>query len=144
MRYTKELQNKVRWEIDNGCSPSECAKRYELPIAVILKWGSIETTEERAKEIALRKYQEEVCDFESQIFNQISPKLNPNISDTEYLRLSNKVSGMLYSLVSKVVKKERDINPHEDKKSNGEVILELTRKWTSNVMIKKYHELSFV
>lgn len=144
MRYTKDLQSKVKQEIDNGCSANECAERYGLPIAVILKWGNIETSEQRAKEIALRKYQEEVSDFESQIFNQISPRLNPDISDTEYLRLSNKVSGMLYSLVSQVVKKERDINPHEDKKTNGEVILELTKKWTSNLMIKKYGELSFV
>lgn len=143
MRYTKDLQSQVIKEIENGISPSECAEKYNVPLAVIIKWGNIETTEQRAKEIALRKYQEEVSDFESQIFNQISPRLNPNISDTEYLRLSTKVSNMLYSLVSQVVKKERDINPHEDKKSNGELILEIAKKWTSNKLIAKYSELSF-
>ena len=141
MRYTKTLQAAVISDTNAGISPQECSKKYNLPISVVLKWSNIKTSEQRAKEIAVRKYQVEVSDAEAEVVNKITQYLSPDLSDNEYLTACEKISKELYNLVSNVVKKERDLNPHEDPKDNLEIIQEIVDKWLQNKELEKYSHI---
>ena len=138
MRYTKGLQEDVCKDIKSGLTPQECAKKYDIPVSVVIKWNGLEVTEQRAAEIALRKYQVEVSGTETDITNKIDEYLDPDISDDDFDKVCNNISTLLYKLVANVVKKERQLNPHEDPKSDAEVIIEITNRWKDNNFIKKY------
>ena len=138
MRYTKELQAKVCEDIKNGSTPQECSEKYDVPVSVIIKWNNLEIPAQRAAEIALRKYQVEVCDTEAIITDRLSEVLSADISDDEYFKLCDSVSKSLYKLVADVVTKERQLNPHEEKKPDAEIIVEITNKWKDNKFIKVY------
>ena len=138
MRYTKELQANVCEDIANGVTPQECSQKYNVPVSVIIKWNNLEIPAQRAAEIALRKYQVEVCDTEAIITDRLSEVLDADISDDEYFRLCDSVSKTLYKLVADVVTKERQLNPHEEKKPDAEIIIEIANKWKDNKFIKVY------
>ena len=138
MRYTKELQEKVCADIKSGLTPSDCAAKYNIPLSIVIKWNSLDIDENKARTIAVRKYQVEVSNCEGRIARSIQPCLANNLSDSVYLKSLEQISSNLYTLVADVVKKERDMNPHEDPPSNGEIIASIVRKWTSNRFIKKY------
>ena len=138
MRYTKELQATVCKEIEKGLTPQECSKKYDIPVSVIIKWNNLEIPAQRAAEIALRKYQVEVCDTEAIITDRLSEVLDSNISDDEYFKLCDSVSKSLYKLVADVVTKERQLNPHEEKKPDAEIIIEIANKWKDNKFINVY------
>lgn len=137
MRYTKEIQDSVKSDIKKGLSAGECSKKYNLPISVILKWNNINTSDQRAKEIALRKYQSTVSNAETKITDEISENLKESISDDDYLDMCDKVSGLLYKMASEIIKKERDLNQKDDI-FDGEVIIEITERWNNNNFIKSY------
>lgn len=138
MRYTKDLQAQVCTDIKNGLTPQECSTKYEVPVSVIIKWNNLELPAQRAAEIALRKYQVEVCDTEAIITDKLSDVLDPDVSDDEYFRLCDSVSKSLYKLVADVVAKERQLNPREEPKSDAEIIIEIANKWKDNRFIKVY------
>lgn len=138
MRYTKELQANVCKDIEQGLTPQQCSEKYNVPISVIIKWNNLEVSEQRAAEIALRKYQVEVCDTEAIITDSLSDVLNKDISDDAYFKLCDNVSKTLYKLVADVVTKERQLNPREEKKSDAEIIIEIANKWKDNKFIKVY------
>ena len=138
MRYTKELQANVCEDIQFGLTPQQCAEKYNVPLSVVIKWNGLEISEQRAAEIALRKYQAEVSNTEADITNRLEEYLDPDMSDEEYFELCNKVSKPLYKLVAEVVKKERQLNPKEDPKPDAQVIIEITNKWNSNSFIRMY------
>lgn len=137
MRYTKEIQDNVKSDIKKGLSASECSKKYELPVSVILKWNKINTSDQRAKEIALRKYQEIVSLAETKVTEKISENLKESISDDDYLDMCDKISRLLYTMASEIIKKERDLNQKTDI-YDGEVIMEITERWGENNFIKSY------
>lgn len=137
MRYTKEIQDNVKSDIKKGLSASECSKKYELPVSVILKWNKINTSDQRAKEIALRKYQEIVSLAETKVTEKISKNLKESISDDDYLDMCDKISGLLYKMASEIIKKERDLNQKTDI-YDGEIIMEITERWGENNFIKSY------
>jgi hypothetical protein len=107
-------------------------------VAVVIKWNGLEMTEQRAAEIALRKYQVEVSNMEADITDRLGEYFNPNMTDDDYFQACEMVGKKLYKLVAEVVKKERQLNPHEDPKSDPEIIIEITNKWKDNKFIKKY------
>ncbi len=109
-----------------------------MPVSVILKWGNLDVPVQRAKEIALRKYQVEVSNAEAVFSGKLSQYLSTDIDDDDFMRLENDISKTLYSLVTEVVKKERELNPHEDPPSDTEVIKMITEKWSKNQFLKKY------
>lgn len=137
MRYTKEVQDNVKSDIKSGLSASECSKKYNLPISVILKWNNINTSDQRAKEIALRKYQEIVSQSETKITDEVSENLKESISDDDYLDMCDRISGLLYKMASEIIKKERDLNQKDDI-YDGEIIMEITERWNKNSFIKSY------
>lgn len=137
MRYTKEIQDNVRSDIKKGLSASECSKKYNLPIPVILKWNNIRTSDQRAKEIALRKYQEVVSFAETKLTEQVSKNLKDTISDDDYLDMCEHVSSLLYKMASEIIKKERDLSQKDDI-YDGEIIMEITERWNKNSFIKSY------
>ena len=138
MRYTKELQENVCKDIKYGFTPQQCADKYGIPVSVVIKWNGLEVTEQRAAEIAVRKYQVEVEETETEITNKIDEYLDPDISDDDFEKVCKNISKPLYKLVANVVKKERQLNPHEDPKSDAEVILEITERWKDNKFVKRY------
>ena len=138
MRYTKELQANVCEDIKNGLTPQECSQKYDVPVSVIIKWNNLEISAQRAAEIALRKYQVEVCDTEAIITDRLGEVLDADISDDEYFKLCDSISKTLYKLVADVVTKERQLNPHEEKKSDAEIIIEIANKWKDNKFIKVF------
>lgn len=138
MRYTKEVQANVCEDIQYGLTPQQCAEKYNVPVAVVIKWNGLEMTEQRAAEIALRKYQVEVSNMEADITDRLGEYFNPNMTDDDYFQACEMVGKKLYKLVAEVVKKERQLNPHEDPKSDPEIIIEITNKWKDNKFIKKY------
>lgn len=138
MRYTKQLQADVCEDIQFGLTPQQCAEKYGIPVSVIIKWNGLEMTEQRAAEIALRKYQVEVSNTEADITDKLGEFLNPNMSDDDYFKACEIVTKNLYNLVSEVVKKERQMNPHEDPKPDAQIIIEITNKWKDNKFIKRY------
>lgn len=139
MRYTKEIQKNVCDDIQYGLTPEQCAEKYNVPLQVIIKWNGLEMTEQRAAEIALRKYQVEVSNTEAIITNNIDEYLDPDISDDDFDRVCNYISKPLYKLVAEVVKKERQLKPAaEEKKSDAQIIVEITKRWSNNQFIKKY------
>ncbi len=139
MRYTKELQAKVCKDIKEfGLTPQQCSEKYNIPINVIIKWNNLEITAQCAAVIALRKYQEEVCSTEAIITDKLSDVLDESVSDDEYFKLCDSVSKILYKLVADVVAKERHMNPSEEKKSDAEIIIEITNKWKDNRFLKVY------
>jgi hypothetical protein len=138
VRYTKELQDNVCKDIKYGLTPQECADKYNIPVSVVIKWNGLEVTEQRAAEIAVRKYQVEVSETEADITNKIDKFLDPDISDDDFDKVCNNISKPLYKLVASVVKKERQLNPHEEPKSDAEVIIEITKRWENNQFIKRY------
>lgn len=137
MRYTKELQENVRKDIKRGIAPKDCAKKYDIPLSVVLKWNNINTNEQRAKEIAIRKYQDEVSNTEAKIENRISKNLRMTISDKEFLEMGEDISNYLYGMTAEVVKKERDLN-QKSMIFDGEILLDITEKWNDNNFIKEY------
>ena len=138
MRYTKEVQANVCEDIQYGLTPQQCAEKYNVPVAVVIKWNGLEMTEQRAAEIALRKYQVEVSNMEADITDRLGEYFNPNMTDDDYFQACEMVGKKLYKLVAEVVKKERQLNPHEDPRSDPEIIIEITNKWKDNKFIKKY------
>lgn len=139
MRYTKELQAKVCKEIKRGSTPQACATKYNLPVAVILKWNNLSIPEQRAKEIAIRKYQVEVSTAEADLMNKIGNVLDPEVTDDDYLDACTKASKVFYSLVSEVVKKERDLNQKtDDTKDDAQIIMEITDRWKDNKFLKAF------
>ena len=138
MRYTKELQANVCEDIQYGLTPQQCAEKYNIPIAVVIKWNGLDITEQRAAEIALRKYQQEVSNTEAEITDNLGESLDPDMTDEEYFKVCDMVTKSLYRLVADVVKKERQLNPHEDPKPDAQVIIEITNKWKDNKFIKMY------
>jgi len=138
VRYTKQLQADVCEDIQFGLTPQQCAEKYGIPVSVIIKWNGLEMTEQRAAEIALRKYQVEVSNTEADITDKLGEFLNPNMSDDDYFKACEIVTKNLYNLVAEVVKKERQMNPHEDPKPDAQIIIEITNKWKDNKFIKRY------
>ena len=138
MRYTKEVQANVCEDIQYGLTPQQCAEKYNVPLSVVIKWNGLEMTEQRAAEIAIRKYQEEVSNAEADLTDRLGEYFNPGMSDDDYFKACELVGKKLYKLVAEVVKKERQLNPHEDPKSDSEIIIEITNKWKDNKFIKKY------
>lgn len=140
MRYTKELQESVCEDIRYGLSPQECSEKWNVPISVILKWNNLSIPVERAKEIAIRKYQVEVSEAEADLMEKLSSCIDPNISDDEYLRISDKVSKSFYALSSKIIRKERDLNQNLDngKNCDAKIILDISKKWYGNAFLDKY------
>ena len=138
MRYTKELQANVCDDIQYGLTPQQCAEKYGIPVAVVIKWNGLDVTEQRAAEIALRKYQQEVSNTEADITDHIGEYLDPEMSDDEYFKVCDLITKPLYKLVADVVKKERQLNPHEDPKPDAQIIIEITNKWSDNKFIKMY------
>lgn len=140
MRYTKELQANVCEDIRSGLSVNECAEKYDIPVSVVLKWNNLDIPVERAKEIALRKYQVEVEEAEVNLTGSLSSYFDTRISDDDYLNACNKVSKSLYALASKIVKKERDLNqvPDNGKPSDAQIIAEIVKKWKNNPFLQKF------
>lgn len=138
MRYTKELQANVCEDIQYGLTPQQCAEKYNVPVSVVIKWNGLDITEQRAAEIALRKYQQEVSNTEAEITDNLGESLDPDMSDEEYFKVCDMVTKSLYRLVADVVKKERQLNPHEDPKPDAQIIIEITNKWKDNKFIKAY------
>lgn len=138
MRYTKELQSNVCSDIKYGLSPQECADKYGIPVSVILKWNDLNIPAQRAKEIALRKYQAEVSEAEADIADKLADYFDPDIDDEDYLKASDKISGTLFKLAERIVTKERNLNPHEDPPTNAEIIAEITSKWNGNKFLKRF------
>ena len=95
-------------------------------------------TEQRAAEIAIRKYQVEVSNTEADISSRLDEYLDPDISDEELFRIDSMISKKLFKLVADVVKKERELRPQEEKKSDAQVIIEITNKWKDNKFIRMY------
>lgn len=121
-------------------SVNECASKYDVPVSVVLKWNNLDIPVERAKEIALRKYQVEVGEAEADLTEKLAKYFNDNISDEEYLAVCDKVSKALFSLASKIVKKERDLSqvPDNGKYSDAKIVVEITNKWKDNKFIKMF------
>lgn len=140
MRYTKQLQADVKKEIANGMSAQDCAKKHGIPLSVVVKWNDLKVPVQRANEIAVRKYQTEVLDTETAIDRCVVGIIRPDISDESYLKTCENISKKLFELVSKVVSKERELNPHIEK-FDSDVIDEITQKWANNQFIKRYKEL---
>lgn len=138
MRYTKELQANVCEDIQYGLTPQQCAEKYNVPVSVVIKWNGLDITEQRAAEIAIRQYQQEVSNTEAEITDNLGESLDPNMSDEEYFKVCDMVTKSLYRLVADVVKKERRLNPHEDPKPDAQIIIEITNKWKDNKFIKMY------
>lgn len=138
MRYTKELQANVCDDIQYGLTPQQCAEKYNIPVSVVIKWNGLEISEQRAAEIAIRKYQVEVSNTEADITDSLDKYLDPDMSDDEFFKICDLVTKPLYKLVASVVKKERQLNPHEDPKSDAEIIIEIANKWKDNKFIKVY------
>lgn len=138
MRYTKDLQANVCNDIQNGMTPQQCAEKWNVPVSVIIKWNNLEVPVQRAAEIALRKYQAEVSETEALITEELGDYFSTEVSDDDYFKLCNKVSKKLYKLVADVVTKERQLNPHTDRPSDGQIIIEITNKWKDNKFIKMY------
>lgn len=138
MRYTKELQKNVCNDIQFGLTPAQCAKKYGVPVSVVIKWNGLEMTEQRAAEIAIRKYQVEVSNTEADISSRLDEYLDPDISDEELFRIDSMISKKLFKLVADVVKKERELRPQEEKKSDAQIIIEITNRWKDNKFIKMY------
>jgi hypothetical protein len=138
LRYTKELQANVCDDIKYGLTPQQCSEKYNIPISVIIKWNNLEMPAQRAAEIALRKYQVEVSDTEAIITDRLCDVLDTNVSDEEYFKLCDSISKTLYKLVADVVTKERQLNPHDEPKSDAEIIIEITNKWKDNKFLKVF------
>ena len=139
MRYTKELQTKVCEDIKSGLTPQQCAQKYNVPIGLIVKWNSLDIPIQRAAEIAIRKYQNEVSDIETALTDDLAEYFNTDISDDDYFDACEKVSKKLYKLVAEVVIKERQLNPHTDEDiPDVQKINEIKNKWLNNEVIKKY------
>lgn len=142
MRYTKDLQINVCSDLQNGLSVTECSKRYNIPTEVVQKWGSLDFSEERAKEIALRKYINEVEDTDNEITGKINLVVNPEISDNDWDGVCLNVQKSLLSLVSKVVRKERNLNPESfDAISDEQIIQNIVDKWKDNPIIPYYEKV---
>ncbi len=137
MRYTKELQENVRVDIKRGMSPNSCSEKYGIPVSVVLRWNNINTSQQRAKEIALRKYQDTVSLTETKLEEKISKNLKDSISDDEYLKMCDKISESLYNMASEIIKEERDLNQKQDI-YDGQVIMEITNRWSNNNFITRY------
>lgn len=135
MRYTKELQEKVCDEINQGVSPEECARKHGLSADVVIKWTKVNLTAQRAAEVAVRKYQTEVTAAECEITNEVSPLLDTEIDDKDYLKMCEKITKSLYGLVSNVVIKERDINISQKSSRETAAILKIADKWRQNPFI---------
>ena len=138
MRYTKELQKAVCEDIQYGLTPQQCADKYNLPISIVIKWNGLEVTEQRAAEIALRKYQVEVSNTEADITDKLDYYLDPDMSDEDFFKVCDIITKPLYKLVAEVVKKERQLNPREEPKSDAQLIIEIANKWKDNKFIKLY------
>jgi len=138
MRYTKELQKNVCEDIQYGLTPQQCADKYGLPVSIVIKWNGLEVTEQRAAEIALRKYQVEVSNTEADITDKLDNYLDPDMSDDDFFKVCDIITKPLYKLVAEVVKKERQLNPREEPKSDAQIIIEITNKWKDNKFIKMY------
>ncbi len=140
MRYTKDLQAQVCKEIKLGSTAKDCAEKYGLPVSVILKWTNLSISEQRAKEIALRKYQVQVSEAEADLTNKLADAFDPDMSDDEYFNACDTVSKTLYSLVSEVVRQERDLNQKSDVEddSDAQIIVEITNKWKDNKFIRMF------
>lgn len=138
MRYTKELQANVCEDIKAGLSVNECASKYDVPVSVVLKWNNLDIPVERAKEIAIRKYQVEVGETEADLTEKLAKYFDEDISDDDYIAACDKVSKSLFSLASKIIKKERDLNqvPDNGKQSDAQIIVEITNRWKDNKFIK--------
>ena len=141
MRYTKELQNNVCSDIKYGLTPQECAEKYKIPMAVVLKWNNLDMPVQRAKEIALRKYQVEVSEAEAAITDRLSPYLTEDTDDEKFVKICKGISGTLFALTSEIVRKERNLNPHEDPPDNAEIMAAITRKWLGNPFLKRFLEV---
>ncbi len=138
MRYTKDLQRNVCEDIQYGLTPQQCAEKYGIPLSVVIKWNGLEVTEQRAAEIALRKYQVEVSNTEADITDKLDQYLDPDMSDDDFFKVCDLVTKPLYKLVAEVVKKERELNPREEPKPDAQIIIEITNKWHNNKFIKMY------
>lgn len=140
MRYTKELQTNVCNDIKEGVSVNECASKYDIPVSVILKWNNLDIPVERAKEIAIRKYQVEVGETEADLTEKLANYFDKNISDDDYLSACDKVSKSLFALASKIIKKERDLSqvPDNGKQSDAQIVVEITNRWKDNKFIRMY------
>ena len=138
MRYTKELQKNVCEDIQYGLTPQQCADKYGLPVSIVIKWNGLEVTEQRAAEIALRKYQVEVSNTEADITDKLDYYLDPDMSDEDFFKVCDIITKPLYKLVAEVVKKERQLNPREEPKSDAQIIIEIANKWKDNKFIKMY------
>lgn len=137
MRYTKELQASVCADIKSGISPNECSEKYNIPVNVILKWNNLDVPVQRAREIALRKYQSEVSEAEASLIGKLSGHFSSDISDDDFIKVEAEVSKTLFALAGDIVKKERELNPHEDPPSDAEIITEIVKRWNENKFIRR-------
>lgn len=146
MRYTKDVQQKICFKIEQGYSVEECARLYNVPASVILKWTRQDISEQEIKVSALRKYQPEVSEIEARLMGKISAYMTDDLSDDDFVGISNGVSKELYNLATNIIKKERTSisapvavikveTPKEEEK-----ILDIVRNWTSNPFMKKYSQ----
>lgn len=142
MRYTKELQSSVCKEVKEGMNPVKCAESHGLPLSIVMKWSGIEFPSERAKEIALRKYQPEITDSEIKTVRRLEKFLPKDMADDDYVAVCKAVSKTSCELVTEIVRQERNLNPH-DEPLDCEIIAEITRKWNSNKFIEKYKDLCY-
>lgn len=142
MRYTKGLQTKVCSDLKKGVTVSECSSKYNIPSEVVQKWGCLDFSEERAKEIALRKYINEVEDADSEITGKVNIVVDQNISDKKWDEVCLDVQKSLLSLVAKVVKKERNLNPGSfDSLSDEQIINNIVDKWKNNPIMPYYEKV---
>lgn len=138
MRYTKELQANVQKDIGYGLTPQQCSEKWNVPVSVVIKWNNLEISAQRAAEIALRKYQAEVSETEAKITDAFADCISADLSDEDLFRAEDKVSKQLFKMIANVVTEERRLNPHEDRPSDTEIVIEITNRWKDNKFIKMY------
>ena len=139
MRYTKEIQKEICVKISEGYSVEECSRKYNIPVSVILKWTNTDVSDQDLKTTAVRKYQSEVSEIEARVMGKISEYMVDNLSDDEFVKLSNGVSKELYNLVAGIIRKERYVHSSTPAADENQIIQEIVKKWISNPFLKNYN-----
>lgn len=110
MRYTNDIQIAAMRDINAGDSIVDVSKRYGIPSKVLQKWVGISFSDQKAKAVTLQHYAKDIADFEAVIEEKLTLNVSRDISDKQWFDLCETVNGTMYNLVTKVVKKERNIN----------------------------------
>ena len=143
MRYTKELQKSVCSELDKGATASDCSKKYGIPQDVVVRWGSLDMTEQKAREIALRKYIDEITLAGDKITSDVSEIADEDVSDRKWDDVCTGVQKTLLNLTAEVVKKERNLNPEiTAEKTDSQIIDEIVEKWKDNPFLSYYQNIA--